>query len=110
MKLIDYIKDTRGELKHVSWPTQSQIINYTVLIILISIFTSFFLGFFDFIFTTLLDTFVFSDSGGSSLQIVEEVLPQDGVSVEVLDSGMQADVMQIPNTEGTADPIQPISI
>lgn len=59
MKLIDYIKDTRGELKHVSWPTQRQTIAFTILIILISLFTALFLGLFDYIFTFLLDIFVF---------------------------------------------------
>jgi len=58
MKLIDYIKDTRGEFKHVSWPTRRQATAFTILVILISIFTAFFLGFFDFIFTYLLDTFI----------------------------------------------------
>ena len=59
MKLIDYIKDTRGEFKHVSWPTQRQTTAFTILIILISFFTALFLGLFDYIFTFLLDIFVF---------------------------------------------------
>ena len=78
MKLINYLKDTRGELKHVSWPTRSQVVSFTILIIIISIFIAFFLGLFDFIFTTLLDIFIFSDSGGSSLPAVEEVIPVEG--------------------------------
>ena len=67
MKLIDYIKDTRGELKHVSWPTQRQATAFTILVILISLFTAFFLGFFDFIFTTLLDILISNDPGSGSL-------------------------------------------
>lgn len=58
MKLIDYIKDTRGEMKHVSWPTRSQSIWFTVIVIVISLFTAFFLGFFDFIFSLLLEKFI----------------------------------------------------
>lgn len=58
MKLIDYIKDTRGELKHVSWPTRRQATVFTILVIAISLFTAAFLGFFDFIFTFLLETFI----------------------------------------------------
>ncbi|OGD67223.1 preprotein translocase subunit SecE [Candidatus Campbellbacteria bacterium RIFCSPLOWO2_02_35_12] len=58
MKLIDYIKDTKGELKHVSWPTRRQTIIFTALVIAISFFTAMFLGFFDFIFTFLLETFI----------------------------------------------------
>ena len=58
MKLIDYIKDTRSELKHVSWPTRSQAIAFTALVIVISITVSFFLGFFDYLFSLALQKFV----------------------------------------------------
>jgi len=57
-KLVNYIKDTQGELKHVSWPTQKQTIVFTVLIIVISFIVAALLGIFDFIFTTGLDRFV----------------------------------------------------
>lgn len=58
MSLITYLKDTQGELKHVSWPTRSQTITFTIVVILISIFVSFFLGFFDYIFKLILAKFV----------------------------------------------------
>lgn len=54
MKLVDYIKDTRGELKHVSWPTRGQAIAFTFIVILISVATAVFLGAFDFVFAKLL--------------------------------------------------------
>ncbi|MFZ2523576.1 MAG: preprotein translocase subunit SecE [Minisyncoccia bacterium] len=50
MSLLTYIKDTQGELKHVAWPTRSQAVAFTIVVILISIFVSFYLGFFDYIF------------------------------------------------------------
>ena len=50
MSIITYLKDTQGELKHVSWPTRNQAIAFTVVVVLISVFVSFFLGFFDYIF------------------------------------------------------------
>jgi preprotein translocase SecE subunit len=50
-RFINYLHDTRGELKHVSWPTQRQTIIYTTLVILISIVTSIYLGFFDYLFS-----------------------------------------------------------
>ena len=56
-RLIQYIRDTRGELKHVSWPTTKQATVFTILVIVISLFISALLGFFDFIFTGLLNTF-----------------------------------------------------
>ncbi|MBI4088309.1 preprotein translocase subunit SecE [Candidatus Kaiserbacteria bacterium] len=47
-----YLKDTRGELRHVAWPTQTQTIVYTVLVALISVGVALYLGLFDFIFTS----------------------------------------------------------
>lgn len=58
MAIIDYIKETRGELKHVSWPTRRQVIVFTTLVIFASIATSLFLGFFDFVFSQILSKFV----------------------------------------------------
>ena len=58
MGLIDYLKETRGEMKHVSWPTNRQIIGYTVIVIAVSVATALFLGFFDFIFSFLLDQLI----------------------------------------------------
>ncbi|MCC7004674.1 preprotein translocase subunit SecE [Candidatus Nomurabacteria bacterium] len=58
MKLIEYIKDVKAELKHVSWPTKKQSLIFAVIVIIISVATSFYLGFFDFIFTKLLQNFV----------------------------------------------------
>jgi len=57
-RLVDYVKDTRAELKHVSWPTRAQAIGFTVVVILISLIVAAFLGVFDFIFTRLLSLFV----------------------------------------------------
>ncbi len=58
-KLISYIKDVKGELKHVSWPTKKQSIWFTVIVIVVSLLTAVFLGFFDFIFSLGLDNFIF---------------------------------------------------
>jgi len=54
MRITDYLKETRGELKHVSWPTRRQALILSAFVIGISFFTAFFLGVFDFIFTSLL--------------------------------------------------------
>ncbi len=47
-RLFTYLSDTRGELKHVSWPTQRQTIVYTILVIAVSILTALYLGALDF--------------------------------------------------------------
>jgi len=50
--LIQYLKDTRAELRHVAWPTQTQTIVYTLLIAALSVGIAMYLGLFDFLFTT----------------------------------------------------------
>ncbi|TSD02375.1 MAG: Protein translocase subunit SecE [Parcubacteria group bacterium Athens0714_24] len=57
-KLINYIKETRVELKHVNWPTRNQTVNFTLLVIAVSLGISFFMGFFDAIFAYLLQHFI----------------------------------------------------
>ncbi len=58
MSLTTYIKDTQGELKHVNWPSRKQAIVFSVIVVLISVFVSFYLGFFDYIFNLVLQKFV----------------------------------------------------
>lgn len=55
---INYLKDTLAELKHVSWPTQSQTVVYTVLVIVISILAALFISLFDFGFSQGLNWFI----------------------------------------------------
>ncbi len=49
-KINEYLKETRTELKHVIWPSRSQTLYYTIIVIVISGLTAYYLGFFDFIF------------------------------------------------------------
>ena len=49
---MQYFKDTRAELRHVAWPTQTQTIVYTLLVAAISLGTAAYLGLFDFLFTS----------------------------------------------------------
>ena len=55
---INYLKDTMAELKHVSWPTHTQVVVYTVLVIVISIATALFIGAFDALFSKGLNLFI----------------------------------------------------
>lgn len=49
-KLINYIKASVSEMKKVTWPTQKETRNYTILVIALSLITAAFLGALDFIF------------------------------------------------------------
>lgn len=53
-KLTEYLRETKGELKHVSWPTRDQAILFTIVVVVFSIIVAAFLGAFDFIFTITL--------------------------------------------------------
>ncbi len=58
MRLINYLKETKGELKHVSWPTRPQVVYSTIVVVVLSLVTAFFLGFFDTIFGELLEVVI----------------------------------------------------
>lgn len=55
---INYLRETKAELRHVTWPTRAEAINYTVIVLLISIGTGLFLGLLDFVFSKGLEKFI----------------------------------------------------
>ncbi len=57
-KLINYLKETRIELKHVNWPKRETTIRLTFLVIGISFAVALYLGFFDMVFNYLLRIFI----------------------------------------------------
>jgi len=57
-KLIEYLRGTKAELKSVNWPTKKQTIDFTLLVIGVSLFVAILLGFFDKTFSLLLQKFV----------------------------------------------------
>lgn len=50
-KATEYFKETKTELKHVIWPSRSQTIFYTIIVIVLSVVIGYLLGLFDFIFS-----------------------------------------------------------
>jgi len=48
-----FIRETRGELKKVSWPTKQEAWRLTVVVTVVTVFMAAFLGFFDWLFTRL---------------------------------------------------------
>jgi len=57
-RLINYLKETRQEMRHVNWPTRKNTIRFTLLVIGVSAAVAVFLGFLDFVFQYLLDKFI----------------------------------------------------
>ena len=58
MKLTEYIKDTKGEMAHVTWPSRNVAISYSIMVVIISVLTALLLALFDHIFATLLTLLV----------------------------------------------------
>lgn len=57
-KLTTYIREAIYELRKVTWPTKKQTINYSIVVIAISIGTAVFFAILDFFFTWLLGIIV----------------------------------------------------
>jgi len=58
-RLINYLKETRQELKKVNWPSKQDTMRFTILVIAISLAVSAFLGGLDAIFGFTLRQFLF---------------------------------------------------
>ncbi len=57
-KLINYIKASVEEVKKVTWPTKKETINYTLLVIGVSVGLAIFLGILDYIFSLGLEIII----------------------------------------------------
>lgn len=52
---VSFVKETRDELKKVTWPTKQEVIRLTLTVIIVSVFVGFYLGAADYIFTKALE-------------------------------------------------------
>jgi len=57
-KLVQYIKDSRNEIKKVTWPTKKEIKQHTILVITISLAVAAFLGLVDYILTQVIEKII----------------------------------------------------
>jgi preprotein translocase subunit SecE len=57
-KVINFFREARGELMKVNWPTQKELVRYTVLVIVISLAVAIFLGALDTLFSYLVERFL----------------------------------------------------
>jgi len=58
-KAISFIRESYEELRKVSWPTRNQTINYTLVVIGVSVAVAVFLGALDMIFSSIVEKFLF---------------------------------------------------
>ena len=52
--LVRYLKETRAELRKVSWPTREEATNLTLIVLAVTIAMAIFLGAVDFVFSNLM--------------------------------------------------------
>ncbi len=57
-RLISFLKESKIELKKVTWPTREETIRSTIVVVVISAAMALFLGGLDFAFQWVLNTFI----------------------------------------------------
>ena len=57
-KVLDYIRESRAELKKVTWPTKQQLWYSTIIVIVVSAIASAYLGLVDLILTGVFSKFI----------------------------------------------------
>ena len=95
--LTQYLKDTRGELNHVAWPTRTQTIVYAVLVAAISVGLAVYLGAFDFLFRAGLAQFIDSLPANSSAPAAQTA----NASATPLVQGSPIQITQTPVSQTT---------
>ena len=59
VKIVTFFKEVRLETKRVNWPTQKEVTQNTIIVIIVSLMIATFLGIVDFVFTTFLNRVIF---------------------------------------------------
>jgi len=101
MGLVDYLKETRTELKHVSWATRKQAINFTGLVIGVSLLVAILLGAFDSLFGLALEA-VLSNRAPSA-----EIIPNQNATTTTATSTTNNPLINISTSTKTGTPTQP---
>ncbi|MBC7223563.1 MAG: preprotein translocase subunit SecE [Anaerolineae bacterium] len=57
-RIIRYFKETRAELRKVTWPTRQEALNLTGIVLAVTIFMAALLGLLDFLFAKLFALFI----------------------------------------------------
>jgi preprotein translocase subunit SecE len=57
-KITTFIKEARVEMRKVNWPTRTETVKYTSLVVGLSLAVALFLGSLDYLFEYILKTFV----------------------------------------------------
>lgn len=58
MKLFDFVRESREELKKVTWPEKEEVSNFTIVVIVTLVVVSVFLAFVDFFLNQIIEMMV----------------------------------------------------
>lgn len=53
--MFNFLREVKGEMKHVNWPSRKQTMIYSALVVVISIFAAAYVGAFDYLFTLAIE-------------------------------------------------------
>jgi preprotein translocase subunit SecE len=56
-KIIRFLQEAKVELSRVNWPTQSQVIQYTIVVVAMSFLVAILLGSLDLLFSKLVEMY-----------------------------------------------------
>jgi preprotein translocase subunit SecE len=56
-RFINFLKDTKAELKKVTWPSRNEVTSTTIVVIIATVFFGFYLFFMDVLFSWLISHF-----------------------------------------------------
>jgi len=58
MKIINFIKEAREEMRKVDWPDKQKVFKYTLSVIQLSIAVAVFLGLLDLLFSNIVEKYI----------------------------------------------------
>ncbi len=58
-KINRFLKEVRQEVKKVTWPTRTETVRYSLMVVAASLLVAAYLGGIDYIVTTVMNNFVF---------------------------------------------------
>ena len=56
-RFLNFLKDTKAELKKVTWPSRNEVTSTTIVVVIATVFFGFYLFFMDVIFSWLISHF-----------------------------------------------------
>ncbi len=58
--MFNFLREVKGEMKHVNWPSKQQAVQYSVLVISLSVVTALVLALADYVFSLGIEKFLFN--------------------------------------------------